>query len=108
MEATWIGFHLWKAAATRARSLLVDHVREALGGLRLRAPSGFEVLMDKEEPPSAQARHHRPHHRRRPHRARMDEPRARGAGAVEPVARRRARLLPRQARREKAGIALAG
>ncbi len=47
MEATWIGFHLWKAAVARARSLHVDEVRDALGGLRVRAPSGFEVVMDK-------------------------------------------------------------
>ena len=47
MEATWIGFHLWKAAVARARSLRVDEVRDALGGLRVRAPSGFEVVMDK-------------------------------------------------------------
>jgi urea transport system substrate-binding protein len=47
MEATWIGFHLWKAAVARARSFRTDEVRDALGGLRIRAPSGFEVVMDK-------------------------------------------------------------
>jgi urea transport system substrate-binding protein len=46
MEATWIGFHLWKEAVTRANAVDADHVRRALAGLRLRAPSGFEVFMD--------------------------------------------------------------
>lgn len=46
MEATWIGFNLWKEAVTRAGCVDVDHVRRALSGLRLRAPSGFEVFMD--------------------------------------------------------------
>jgi urea transport system substrate-binding protein len=41
MEATWIGFNLWKEAVS-----LVRDVRRALGGLRLKAPSGFEVVMD--------------------------------------------------------------
>jgi len=46
MEATWISFNLWKEAVTRAGQVDVDHVRRALSGLRLRAPSGFEVFMD--------------------------------------------------------------
>ena len=31
---------------TRAGAVDVDHVRRALAGLRVRAPSGFEVFMD--------------------------------------------------------------
>ena len=46
IEATWISFNLWKEAVTRAGSVGVDQVRRALSGLRLRAPSGFEVFMD--------------------------------------------------------------
>jgi urea transport system substrate-binding protein len=46
MEATWISFNLWKEAVTRAGAVDVDHVRRALSGLRVRAPSGFEVFMD--------------------------------------------------------------
>ena len=46
MEATWISFNLWKEAVTRAGAVDADHVRRALSGLRVRAPSGFEVFMD--------------------------------------------------------------
>jgi urea transport system substrate-binding protein len=46
MEATWIGFHLWKEAATLEASVDVSEVRRALAGLRLKAPSGYEVFMD--------------------------------------------------------------
>ena len=45
MEATWIGFNLWKEAVALEGTVAVDDVRRALGGLRLRAPSGFEVAM---------------------------------------------------------------
>ncbi len=48
MEATWIGFHLWVAAVDAAGSTAVDKVREALGGRRITAPSGFSVQMDAE------------------------------------------------------------
>ena len=48
MEATWIGFHLWVAAVDAAGSIAVDKVREALGGRRITAPSGFSVQMDAE------------------------------------------------------------
>lgn len=47
MEATWIGFHLWRAAVTKANSVETDAVKTALSGLRLRAPSGVEVFMDE-------------------------------------------------------------
>jgi urea transport system substrate-binding protein len=46
MEATWIGFHLWAAAVEAANTTDVDKVRDALGGKRLTAPSGFQVQMD--------------------------------------------------------------
>ncbi|WP_342358575.1 transporter substrate-binding protein [Terrarubrum flagellatum] len=46
MEATWIGFNMWREAATRAGSVDVAAVRAALVGQRLRAPSGVDVIMD--------------------------------------------------------------
>jgi urea transport system substrate-binding protein len=46
MEATWIGFKLWAAAVEAAGTTDVDKVREALGGRRITAPSGFAVQMD--------------------------------------------------------------
>jgi urea transport system substrate-binding protein len=48
MEATWIGFHLWTAAVETAGTTDVAKVRMALGGTRLTAPSGFQVLMDAD------------------------------------------------------------
>jgi urea ABC transporter urea binding protein len=47
MEATWIGFHLWTGAVAEAGSVEVDAVRRALCGMRLNAPSGYQVLMDE-------------------------------------------------------------
>ena len=46
MEATWIGFNLWKAAVELGETVEVDEVRRKLAGLRIKAPSGFEVAMD--------------------------------------------------------------
>jgi urea ABC transporter urea binding protein len=46
MEATWIGFQLWAAAVEAAGTTDVDKVRDALGGRRITAPSGFSVQMD--------------------------------------------------------------
>jgi urea ABC transporter urea binding protein len=46
MEATWIGFNLWKEAVTQAGSVEIGAVREKLAGLRIKAPSGYEVAMD--------------------------------------------------------------
>jgi urea transport system substrate-binding protein len=46
MEATWIGFKLWAAAVEAAGTTDVDQVRAALGGRRITAPSGFQVMMD--------------------------------------------------------------
>ncbi|MEG6508078.1 transporter substrate-binding protein [Methyloligella sp. 2.7D] len=48
MEATWIGFHLWKAAVEKAGMTGTDAVRDALSGMAVRAPSGFDVVMDRE------------------------------------------------------------
>ena len=48
MEATWIGFKMWSAAVTKAGTTDVDKVREAMKGLKVKAPSGFEVTMDPE------------------------------------------------------------
>ena len=46
MEATWIGFNLWREAVRLEGSIAVADVRRALAGLRVRAPSGFDVVMD--------------------------------------------------------------
>ncbi len=46
MEATWIGFNLWKEAVELEGTVDVDAVRNALAGMRIKAPSGFEVFMD--------------------------------------------------------------
>jgi len=46
MEATWIGFHLWTAAVEAAGTTDIEKVRDALGGRRITAPSGFAVQMD--------------------------------------------------------------
>jgi urea transport system substrate-binding protein len=46
MEATWIGFQLWAASVEAAGTTDVDKVRDALGGRRVTAPSGFSVQMD--------------------------------------------------------------
>ena len=48
MEATWIGFNLWAAAVTKARSIETGLVRQALSGLSLDAPSGFRVHVDRD------------------------------------------------------------
>ncbi len=46
MEATWIGFQLWADAVEAAGTTDVNKVRDALGGRRITAPSGFTVQMD--------------------------------------------------------------
>jgi len=46
MEATWIGFQLWAAAVEAAGTTEADKVRDALGGRRIIAPSGFTVQLD--------------------------------------------------------------
>jgi urea ABC transporter urea binding protein len=48
MEASWIGFQLWCQAVTAAGTTEPGAVRKALAGRRLRAPSGFDVLLDPQ------------------------------------------------------------
>ena len=48
MEASWIGFQLWAQAVSAAGSTDVSAVRAALAGRTLRAPSGFDVMLDAE------------------------------------------------------------
>ena len=46
MEATFIGFRMWAQAVVQAGTTDVDAVRQAMYGQRIRAPSGFEVVMN--------------------------------------------------------------
>jgi urea transport system substrate-binding protein len=46
MEATLIGFRMWAQAVSQAGSTDVNAVRQAMYGQRVRAPSGFEVVMN--------------------------------------------------------------
>jgi urea transport system substrate-binding protein len=46
MEATYIGIKMWAAAVEQARTTNVDAVRQAVGGQKMRAPSGFVTTMD--------------------------------------------------------------
>ncbi|TYL70417.1 urea ABC transporter substrate-binding protein [Bradyrhizobium cytisi] len=46
MEATFIGFRMWAQAVVQARTTDVDAVRQAMYGQRIKAPSGFEVVMN--------------------------------------------------------------
>jgi len=46
MEATFIGFRMWAQAVAQAGTTSVDAVRQAMYGQRLKAPSGFEVVMN--------------------------------------------------------------
>jgi urea transport system substrate-binding protein len=46
MEATFIGFRMWAQAVVQAGSTDVDAVRQAMYGQRIKAPSGFEVVMN--------------------------------------------------------------
>jgi len=46
MEATFIGFRMWAQAVSQAGTADVDAVRQAMYGQRVRAPSGFEVVMN--------------------------------------------------------------
>ena len=46
MEATFIGFRMWAQAVTQAGTTDVNAVRQAMYGQRVKAPSGFEVLMN--------------------------------------------------------------
>jgi urea transport system substrate-binding protein len=46
MEATLIGFKMWAQAVVQAGTTDVDAVRQAMYGQRIKAPSGFEVVMN--------------------------------------------------------------
>ena len=46
MEATFIGFRMWAQAVVQAGSTDVNAVRQAMYGQRIKAPSGFEVVMN--------------------------------------------------------------
>jgi urea transport system substrate-binding protein len=46
MEATFIGFRMWAQAIVQAGTTDVDAVRQAMYGQRIKAPSGFEVVMN--------------------------------------------------------------
>jgi urea transport system substrate-binding protein len=46
MEATFIGFHMWAQAVAQAGTTDVDAVRQAMYRQRVKAPSGFEEVMN--------------------------------------------------------------
>jgi urea transport system substrate-binding protein len=46
MEATFIGFRMWAQAVVQAGTTEVDAVRQAMYGQRIKAPSGFEMMMN--------------------------------------------------------------
>jgi urea transport system substrate-binding protein len=46
MEATYIGIQMWSHAVLQAGTTDVDAVRQAVGGQVVRAPSGFDIVMD--------------------------------------------------------------
>jgi urea transport system substrate-binding protein len=46
MEATFIGFRMWAQAVTQAGTADVNAVRKAMYGQRIKAPSGFEIVMN--------------------------------------------------------------
>ena len=46
MEATFIGFRMWTQAVTQAGTADVNAVRQAMYRQRIKAPSGFEVIMN--------------------------------------------------------------
>jgi urea transport system substrate-binding protein len=48
MEASWIGFKLWSEGVTAAGTTEAAAVRAALAGRKVRAPSGFDVVLDAE------------------------------------------------------------
>jgi urea transport system substrate-binding protein len=46
MEASFIGFRMWAQAVAQAGTTDVNAVRQAMYGQRIKAPSGFEVVMN--------------------------------------------------------------
>ena len=55
MEATFIGFRMWAQAVSQAGTTDVNAVRQAIYGQRVRAPSGFEVVMNTNHPSKPEA-----------------------------------------------------
>ena len=47
MEATYVGIYMWKQAVEKAKSTDTDKVIAAMGGQTFKAPSGFDLMMDK-------------------------------------------------------------
>src|SRR3954462_9202980 len=47
MEATYVGIHMWKQAVEKAKSTDTDKVIAAMAGQTFKAPSGYELTMDK-------------------------------------------------------------
>jgi urea transport system substrate-binding protein len=48
MEASWLGFQLWTQGVQAAGTTDVAAVRAALAGRSIRAPSGFDIVVDAE------------------------------------------------------------
>jgi len=46
MEATYIGIRMWAQAVEQAGTTEIDAVRQAVGNQVVRAPSGFDIVMD--------------------------------------------------------------
>jgi urea transport system substrate-binding protein len=46
MEATYIGFKMWTQAVQQAGTTDIDAVRQAMYGQKVKAPSGFEAVMN--------------------------------------------------------------
>ena len=46
MEATLVGFRMWSQAVAQAGTTDVDAVRQAMYRQRIKAPSGFEEVMN--------------------------------------------------------------
>jgi urea transport system substrate-binding protein len=46
MEATYIGFKMWTQAVVQAGTTDIDAVRQAMYGQKVKAPSGFESVMN--------------------------------------------------------------
>jgi urea transport system substrate-binding protein len=46
MEATYVGFRMWAQAVAQAGTTDVNAVRQAMYGQRVKAPSGFEEVMN--------------------------------------------------------------
>ena len=48
MEATYIGIKMWAQAVDQAGTTDINAVRQAIGYQKVKAPSGFEIVMDAE------------------------------------------------------------